>query len=87
MMYEYGMGWGAGGWFIAIGIVAVLIGLILLIVWAVGRTSGASTVGGMGSRPAEPAPDQALAILRERFARGEISEAEYEHARQVLGPR
>jgi putative membrane protein len=91
MMYDYGMGWGAGGWLIAIGVVAVVIGLILLVVWAVGRSSGGTagggTTSGSGFRPTDAGTDQALAILRERFARGEITEAEYEHARQVLATR
>jgi uncharacterized membrane protein len=35
--------------------------------------------------PATPArEDQALATLRERFARGEIDEVEYQHQRSVL---
>jgi len=35
------------------------------------------------SVPARPTPND---ILRERFARGEITEEEFLHARQVLGP-
>lgn len=87
MIYGYDMGWGLGGLLIALGVLAVLIGVILLVVWAVSRTSGGGRSGGGPGPSTGPAPDQALAILRERFARGEITEAEYEHARQVLGPR
>ena len=40
-----------------------------------------------GPGPAAPPMDPALQILRERFARGEISEAEYLSARSTLtGP-
>lgn len=45
----------------------VAIGVVVLLVRAIGRGSG-------GGR----AQDRAFAILRERFARGEIDQAEYE---------
>lgn len=46
--------------------VAVVIGIIALIRWSVASTK----------RPAEP--DRALIVLRERYARGEISKEDYE---------
>jgi len=64
-------GWGMtlGGWvWIGIWIVALLV-MVLLIVG--------------GSRDRSPRED-ALEILRARFARGEISREEYEQARDVL---
>ncbi len=49
---------------------AVWIGALLLMVWLV-------------TRPARPAED-AMTILRARFARGEISRDDFEQARAVL---
>lgn len=56
------------GWTLAI----VVIGLAL---WAVarGRTSG----GGPGGSGGPPGEDRAEAVLRERYARGEIDEETY----------
>jgi putative membrane protein len=51
----------------------VWIAALLVMVWLIVR------------RPDERTPDQdAVAILRARFARGEISEAEFRHACEVL---
>ena len=47
-------------------------GLIALVIWAVNRFTG----GGPS--------DRALAILNERFARGEIDQQEYEKRKAVL---
>jgi putative membrane protein len=78
-MMGYGWGWGGGFWMI--GGLLLMIGVIVLVVWAVSnlsRTGRAST-----HDPSRPTPNE---ILRERFARGEISEAEFEQAKKVLGP-
>ena len=81
MMYGFGWGAGIGGWVMMLGGLALMVGLIVLVVWAVGassRSAGPSRDAGDGS-------DRAAAILRERLARGEITEAEYEQARKTLG--
>ena len=79
-MMGYGWdGWGGGFWML--GGVLLLIGVIILVVWAVtalSRTGQAPTHG-----PSGPTPNE---ILRERFARGDISEQEFEQAKKVLGP-
>ena len=81
MMDGYGgHGMGTWGW---IGMFLMLVfwfGLIALIVAA---------VMGWGRRQPPTPPvtvraDRALAILRERFARGELSAEEFEQARRVL---
>ncbi len=73
-----GVGWGMGlvGWIWMLG------GLFLvgaLLVLAVRGFSPARSGG-------DPAPrTSALDVLRERYARGEISEVEFEQARRALG--
>ncbi|MHB1414571.1 MAG: SHOCT domain-containing protein [Chloroflexota bacterium] len=75
MMFGYGLGL-FGGFGMIFGML-FWIALLVLVIWAV-----ASFFGRSGSRPY--AGDSALRILRERYARGEISLAEFEQARQDL---
>jgi putative membrane protein len=83
MRYHW-FGWGDGLWMV--GSLLFLILLVVLIVWAVngfarsGRAGG--TAGGASRDPSRPTAEE---ILRERFARGEISQEEFEQARKVLG--
>lgn len=70
------MGWAwlwGGLWLLLIA------GGIALIVWAIGRGGRRGHAG-----PERPEADRALVVLRERFARGEIGEAEYRARRGVL---
>jgi len=72
----YGAGWGVFGvvhmllWW-----VLIILGIVVLVRWLVGGRHGAS-------RP--PSEDRALAILRERYARGEIDKSEYEARKKDL---
>lgn len=73
-----GIGWaqGLGGWPWMILEIAVGVGIVVAIAWLVtaalsGRQHSAS--------------DSAAEILKARLARGEISEAEYEQARRLVG--
>jgi putative membrane protein len=72
------MGW--GGWFygplMMVVFFALLVGAVLLIVRLLGANSRDD-----GTGPG----DRALQILRERFAKGEITREEFEDARKVLG--
>jgi putative membrane protein len=78
------MGYGWAGWdggFWMLGGLLLMIGVVVLVAWAVtslSRTSHAPT-----HDASRPTPNQ---ILRERFARGEITEQEFEQAKKVLGP-
>ena len=80
MMYGFGWGGGLGGWVMMLGGLVLVVGLVLLFVWAIG---GAWSGG--GRRAANGDGDRAATILRERYARGEISEDEYQQARKTLG--
>lgn len=71
MMTGIGWGMGLGGWLWMI--LAVI--LILAVVWVL--------VAAVSGRD-RSATDDAAQILRARFARGEISQAEYEQARRLL---
>ena len=78
-MMGYGWGWGGGFWML--GGLLLMIGVIVLVVWAV---TNLSRPGHATTRdPSRPTPNE---ILRERFARGEISEQDFEQAKKVLGP-
>ncbi len=76
-------GWGMGlvmlfGWLLPLAAVGLIVWLI------VGR--GRSDSGGMAAADGRRRdPDSALQILRERYARGEISREEFLQARQDLG--
>ncbi len=58
-------------------IAAIVVVVVLLLRWLGGAGHGATQDPGSGRRP--------LAILQERFARGEIDKEEFEERRRVLG--
>jgi len=61
----------------AVGIL-IIVGLVVLIVWAITRMR-------RGASGTSPDRSDALEVLRMRFARGEIAEAEFVQAKKVLG--
>ena len=77
-MMGYGFGGGAVGWFWMFGGVLVMVGVVVLIVWAVSTVS-------RGATGREPERSTALDVLRERYARGEITQQEFEQAKKTLG--
>lgn len=74
MGYGWGMGW---GW---IGMILFWILLILAIVWLVRALDLGSGAG--GHRDANR--DDALEVLRERYARGEIDREEFQDRKRDL---
>jgi putative membrane protein len=75
------MGWGGGwgwSWFGIVHMVLwwflIILGIVVLAKWLFG--GGGSRAGG---------DDRALAILRERYARGEIDKQEFDARRRDLG--
>jgi uncharacterized membrane protein len=83
MMYGIGsgIGFGAGGWLGMFGLIALVVGVVLLVAWVVGRVAPAAQ-----PRPPvrQPAGQEPLELLRMRLARGEITEAEFRAVKQVL---
>ena len=75
-------GWGGGTWIAMV--------LMMLAFWALIAVLVVYVVRSLGHRPADhdsapgPPADQALRILDERFARGEIDADEYNQRRDVL---
>ena len=69
----YGLMAGFGGFGMLFGLLVWVV-LIALLVWGAGALFGGRAGG--GETPEE--------ILRRRYARGEISQADYERARQTL---
>ena len=76
-MIGYGADGGVFGWIWMIGGLLVMIGVVVLIVWAISAMSR-----GGASREPEPRP---LDILRERYARGEITQQEFDQAKKTPG--
>lgn len=75
-----GSGFGVMGGFGGLGMgfgLLVLIGLVVLVIWGVSTLGAPQTTSGASG-------DEALALLRRRYARGEISQDEYEQARRAL---
>lgn len=86
---RYGMGFGLVGLLGMVIWLAMIVLFIALLVLAVrwfiraehGRTPGSQAAS---SQPAPPAGRDPLEILRERYARGEIDEDEFERRRRTL---
>lgn len=68
------MTWGAGwnGWLWMLAGLSFVVGVVLVVVWAVRRAGDAPE-------------DDAMTALRARFARGEIDATQFEEMRRVLG--
>ena len=84
MMNGYG-GWGAGAWLMMSVITLVVLALIVAGVVALNRRSHSATPPPPPLAPGSGGSD-ALRTLDDRFARGEIDEAEYAKRRDLLKP-
>lgn len=80
MGYGTGVGFGLGGWLGMLGMIIVVVGVVLLIAWLVGRVAPATQM----QPPVGQSGQDAFELLRMRFARGEITQDEYRAAKQVL---
>lgn len=85
MMHGYGLDhMGSWGW---VGMVLMLVfwfGLVWLVIWAI---AGTFSRGSNAATHLPAAGDPSLMILRERFARGELTTEEFEQARRTLEDR
>ncbi len=77
MMSGYGMtgGWGFGWGFMVLFWVLIIVGIVALVKW-MGTSSNAGGRSGNESK--------ALDILKERFARGEIDEQEFQKRKHEM---
>jgi len=66
-------------------VVLVLVLLVLAIRWFLRAERGPGSLPGGGSPGGGPPGPDPLAILRERYARGEIDDEEFERRRKMLG--
>ena len=74
----YGWGVGGGGWLWALAGLLLLVVLVVFVVWAVSNVSHSN-------RGPDERRSQALDILRDRYARGEITKEQFEEAKRTLG--
>ncbi len=82
MMWWNNAGWGAGSWLAMSGMMVLFWGgLITLGVWLVRRDRTAPPSG-----QEQSATDDPGRMLAERFARGEIDDAEFTRSRTILHP-
>ena len=82
MGFGAGLGFGAGGWLAMLGGILLMIGVVVLIAWVIGRAAQSSQPPGVQEPPT--ASQDAVEVLRLRFARGEMTADEYTAARQTL---
>ena len=73
--YSGGMGW-IGMILGFIFFIAIIIGIILFIIWLVKRTTHSTAEPKTGSK--------ALEVLKERYARGEITKEQYEEIKKGI---
>jgi putative membrane protein len=80
-MHGYGFGGMGllGGWIGLIFNLAILVGIVLLVVWAVKRFTNSPTNGNQASGNQSPRE-----ILQARYARGEITRDQYQQILQDL---
>jgi len=92
MMFDGGFGGGIGFAAIVIFVIWLLfvVGVVSLIVlairWFLRQERGGGSAGGGSAMSSAAAPKAAdpLEILRERYARGEVDDEEYERRRKIL---
>lgn len=86
--YDYGYGMD-GGWFGGIFMLLfgaiVVVGIVLLVIWATRANSGHHMVGSPPVHPAQAGHHEAVAIAKRRLASGEITKDQYDEIMRTLG--
>lgn len=88
--YGYGNMMGGGGWFFGLIMLLfwalVIVGIVLLVMWAV-RSSNRHNHPGTSAPPqvGQAGHDEAVAIAKKRLASGEITPEEYDGIMRALG--
>jgi len=87
-MGQYGDRWERHGHGRGRGVIVILLAILLIaaIVWAIIATRRANATSPVAAAPATAQASRAVAILDERFARGEIDVDEYRQRRDALRP-
>lgn len=80
--YGAGLGFGFGGLLALLGFALLVVGVVVLIAWALGQITHGIPVAHVQGQP--PAADDAVDVLRGRFARGEMTADEFIAAKQTL---
>jgi uncharacterized membrane protein len=84
--YGYGMdGEWLGGIFMLLLGAVVVVGIVLLVIWAVRSGSGHNITGSSPTHPGEAGHHEAVAIVKRRFASGEVTKEQYDEIMRTLG--
>ena len=82
MMWGYGFGW---GWLMMSFGTVLWIALLVVLVWAlISWLNRKTTTVAPSNTSVPPGGPSAMEILRQRYARGEIDTATFEHMRERL---
>jgi len=80
-----GGSWFVGGMMLLFGAL-VLVGIVLLVIWAVRASGGGhGATGAMAPSSGAAGHDEAVTIAKRRLASGEIDKAQYEELMRTLG--
>ena len=71
-------------WLAEVAIVVLVVVCVVAFLRRAGHPAGGTWTGAAPGLPSAPRPDEPLEILRQRYARGEIDDEEYERRRRVL---